>query len=147
MKDFLTSLSCFALGGFVIWEASGYPRQRGVEMHPGHYPGILGYLLVLLGAAVLIKFLVFGGEKPKPSEADQIRVAALLAALAAYAFAIEELGYGLSTFLFVALAVWLFRGTLRASLVTGLAGAVALELVFRFLFRTPLPAGVLAGVL
>ncbi|MCC8190023.1 MAG: tripartite tricarboxylate transporter TctB family protein [Planctomycetes bacterium] len=143
MQDIFTALGCLALGGYVVYEASGYPRQGDVEMHPGHYPGMLGYLMLALGAALLLKFLVKGGEKPPPSDSDRLRLTILAAALTGYSLVMEPVGYALSTFAFVALAVRLFRGTVRTSVCTGLIGAVVLNVVFRYIFKAPLPGGIL----
>ena len=144
MKDFFTALGCLALGGFVVYEASGYPRQRGVEMHPGHYPGILGYIMLGLGAALLIKYLLKGSDKSDSGDgADRGRVALLVACIIAYAAAMESVGYAATTFLFIAFAVRLFHGSVKVSLVTGLAASLALTIVFRHLFHSPVPSGFL----
>lgn len=143
MKDIFTAAGCLALGGYVVYEASGYPRQGDVEMHPGHYPGMLGYIMIALGAALIVKYLVKGQEKSPPSEIDKPRLGILVAALVVYSLVMESVGYALSTFAFVAVAVYLFRGSVKSSLITGLASAVVLNVVFRYVFRAPLPGGFL----
>lgn len=143
MQDILTAVGCFILGGYVILEAAGYPRQGDVEMHPGHYPSILGYIMVALGICLIGKMLWKGWQKTSASDIHKPRLALLVAALVAYSFLMETLGYALSTFLFVATAVYLFRGSAKTSLVTGVASSLILAVVFRYVFRAPLPAGIL----
>lgn len=143
MKDIFTALGCMALGGFVVFEASDYPRQRGVEMHPGHYPSILGYIMLGLGAALLIRYFLSGPSKPVADGTDRKHLAMLVAGFIAYAALMETVGYAVATFLFVTLAVRLFHGTMKTSLLTGLATSLALTFVFRHLFGSPLPGGFL----
>lgn len=143
MNDILTAVGSFILGCFVIMESSGYPRQGDVEMHPGHYPGILGYIMVALAICLAVKILWKGREPSPPSDIAKTRLALLVAALTLYCFSMEYLGYALSTFLFVTVAVRLFRGSGKTSVVTGLGAAVLLGVTFRFIFKAPLPPGIL----
>ena len=143
MKDIITSLGCFALGGYVVYEASSYPTRGGVEMHPGHYPGMLAYIMIALGVVILAKYLWKGTKKSEPSDTDGLRAGLLVVALVLYVMFMETLGYALATFIFVTIGVYLFRGSLKTSASTGIISAAALFVLFYYIFMAPLPTGFL----
>ncbi len=143
MKDIITAIGSLLLGGYVVYVASTYPRVGDIEMQAGFYPGMLGYLMVALGIALLVKWLVTEKQPAPPSDADYTRLAVLALVMVLYVAGMEWIGYALSTFLFTAVAVRLFHGTNKAALITGVLCSAALTGLFQIAFRSPLPAGLL----
>ena len=61
-KDFWAGLMYVGVGAAAILFASELPMGSAVRMGPAYFPSLLGGLLILLGAAALIRSLIVPGE-------------------------------------------------------------------------------------
>ena len=147
-----------ALGAVIVGEALRMDRftEMGSSLYtmPGFVPGMVGALIVLLGAA-----LVFRGwrrqriatpQADAPAGTERFlnrRVLITLALSLGYAAGlIGRLPFGVSTAIYVAAFVWIFsppehslRRRLVHAAITGIATAVVVVLVFEKLFLVTLP--------
>jgi hypothetical protein len=161
--DFVTALVLIALGGAVVAESLRMPRFAELDINPytvpGLVPGALGVVLLVLGAALLVRatraggWRLFGGAAGSSAAADQgIRNLVLAVALCVgYAAGlIGRVPFWLATFLFVALFVVVFEGgraqsgreqVRRLAFAVAFGGLVAagVTLVFQEVFLVRLP--------
>lgn len=61
-KDFWCGVMYFALGAAALWFGAEYPMGTAVRMGPGYFPKVLAGMLVLLGAASLVRSFITPGE-------------------------------------------------------------------------------------
>ena len=100
---------------------------------PGFFPVVLAAAFSLVCLALLI-----GAWRARPAQGTPgaalgwWRMAAAMAALFVYAFALERLGFVLTTF---ALLLFFFKGLERQRWLTALAGSAATALVTYLVFR------------
>ena len=133
-------LLLFAVGGTL--EAS-----RLVIGDPGHPgPGFFPLCLALALGVVALALLLAPARPPRPAVATgdlrPSKAALALVASVAYAFALEPVGFVLTTAAFL---LFLLKGIdnrgWRSSLVIALAAAIACHVVFKVWLAVQLPAG------
>jgi hypothetical protein len=61
-KDFIAGLIFLAFGIAAIVLGNAYPLGTAARMGPGYFPRILGILLIVLGAALMLRGLRFQGS-------------------------------------------------------------------------------------
>jgi putative tricarboxylic transport membrane protein len=161
--DFVTGLLLVALGIAVVVESLRMPRfeQLNVEPYtaPGLVPGVLGAVLLMLGAILFLRAARAGGWRlgsgggRAVGGADQglRRLLLAVALCAGYAAGlVGRLPFWLATFLFVAgfvaLFEWPFAGSRRErlarlafALLFGALISAAVTLVFQKVFLVRLP--------
>jgi hypothetical protein len=101
-KNVLAGLMFIAIAALGLWASRDYPIGTALRMGTGYVPRLLCWVLMGLGAAVLIQGL---RERDAPSERvtlwQLIPVVVVTASLIAFALAIEQLGFVLSVLLLV----------------------------------------------
>ncbi|MEX0591262.1 MAG: tripartite tricarboxylate transporter TctB family protein [Xanthobacteraceae bacterium] len=97
--EIAAALVVCALGGFLIWQGSGYPLGSLNRMGPGFFPVGLGIILMGFGAALVLE--VKRLDTPPP-EWHVRSFVAIMAGLLAFALMLEPFGLVPAT---VALAV------------------------------------------
>jgi hypothetical protein len=155
--DFWTGLAFALLGLAVVWASLEMPRfaDRAIEPYtvPGLVPGMLGVIILVLGAALLLRAARaggwrLGGMRPEGGPGVRRLVLALILCLGYAAGLVGRMPFWLATFLFVAAFVILLewpqgRGRRRArlaiALVYGAAISAAVTLVFQEVFLVRLP--------
>ena len=145
--DFVTGLVLVALGAAVVWASLEMPRfeERGANLYtaPGLVPGVLGAIILVLGAVLFVRAALAGGGRSwspdaKVGAADpgMRRLVLCVALCLVYAIGlIGTLPFWLATFVFVAAFVVLFEWPLATSRTDRL----------RRLFFAPLFAAVIAA--
>jgi hypothetical protein len=139
--DRVAGAALVLLAFLVLWESRALPLGSLRVPGPAFVPGALALLLALLGVLVAVS----GGASQRLRDLgwDEARhAAAIVAACAFVAFAIERLGYRLTmaVMLFVVLRFVERRGALFAALfAVGLA--LATHYLFHTVLRVPLPRG------
>ena len=132
-------LLAIALGGFAVWEASGYPIGELSQMGPGYFPVALGVVMIGLGAALIFEGLRADGESfEKPAWRALVFV---LAGISAFALLLERTGLApasVALVLLVALAEPRFR--LGPAILLALAVSAVSVLIFSVMIGIPLPA-------
>jgi len=115
---------------------------------PGLFPFCLGF--VMAGLSLIGAIQSFGKHEHKQGEAPDSRqpfrwwnIAVIIAAILAYALALEKLGFFICTFLFVGLLLKVVEPQpWKVAIVGGLIAAVSSEIVFNILLRSRIPSGV-----
>jgi putative tricarboxylic transport membrane protein len=101
-KNVLAGLMFIAIAALGLWASRDYPIGTALRMSTGYVPRLLCWVLMGLGAAVLIQGL---REKDAPPERvtlqQLIPIVVVTASLIAFALAIEQLGFVLSVLLLV----------------------------------------------
>ena len=130
-KNVLAGLMFIAIAALGLWVSRDYPIGTALRMGTGYVPRLLCWILMGLGAAVLVQGL---REKDAPPERTSWRqlmpIVVVTTSLVAFAFAIEQLGLVLSILLLVGIGAIAARDiriweTLLAALVlVGLSWAI-----------------------
>jgi hypothetical protein len=162
--DFITGLVFMALGGATVAECLRMPRFEHLHVNPytapGLVPGILGAIILALGAVLCLRAARAGGSRlaerapdARPLLADPGTRRLLLSAILCLGYAgglIGRLPFWLATFVFVAGFVVLFEWPLAAdgsdrlrrglfAVVLAAAVSAAISLVFQEIFLVRLP--------
>jgi hypothetical protein len=114
------------------------------QFQPKLFPSIVGWLLIGAGGGLVLAALRTPAHLNVewPTRNGAIRVAIMLASVAAYVLSIELLGMPISTFLVVSFDVW-YLGNYRwpIPIGTGLISAAVVYLVFMHGLGLTFPAG------
>jgi putative tricarboxylic transport membrane protein len=146
-RDLVSSIIWMALGGiFVVGALQQGLMRRGIP-GPGFFPFLLGLALLFVSLFVLIPALRQKEKDessaffPEPGSLRNLLLAVI--ALFAYGFAMEYIGYLLTTFLFMLITGRLMepKGWWTTTLVA-LLTAVLSYLLFVVLMEVQLPQGV-----
>jgi hypothetical protein len=101
-RDFYAGLLFLFFGAVATWFARDYPMGTALRMGPGYFPMVLGVMLLALGAITCAAGLALRGE---PIERMRTRpLLLILAAVGAFALAVEPAGIVVATVLATALA-------------------------------------------
>jgi putative tricarboxylic transport membrane protein len=127
----------FALAYGIV--GAGYKSRVATDpLGPGAFPALLAVLFGICSIALILKPGTAPGEGWPPREVA-IKTLAGIVAMVAYGFLLEVLGFLISSFLLVAVLVWLLKGTLVQSIATGIVASALLFGIFDFAFGLPLP--------
>ncbi len=125
--DFVTGIVLFALGGATLVESLRMPRFEELNVNPdtapGLVPGVLGLVLLMLGAVLFLRAARAGGWRlgtrsavAHSADPGVHRLALCVALCLGYAAGlVGRLPFWLATFLFVAAFVALFEWPLAIS--------------------------------
>jgi hypothetical protein len=101
-KNVLAGLMFIAIAALGLWISRAYPIGTALRMGTGYVPRLLCWVLMGLGAAILVQGL---REKDTPPERTSWRqlmpIVVVTTSLVAFAMAIEQLGLVLSILLLV----------------------------------------------
>ena len=97
-SDIGSSIFLMALAGFMVWQSEKLSLGRPLAPGPGFFPFCLGLLLIGIALIIFVQGLR-GSPGVRETGLKRGRVVLALAALFAYQFLLEPLGYLLSTFL------------------------------------------------
>jgi putative tricarboxylic transport membrane protein len=101
-KNVLAGLMFIAIAALGLWASRDYPIGTALRMSTGYVPRLLCWVLMGLGAAVLIQGLREKDAAPERVTLQQlIPIVVVTASLIAFALAIEQLGFVLSVLLLV----------------------------------------------
>lgn len=135
-------------GLFMVGQALGIEATDDLISGPRLFPLVITVAWTVLSACYLGQQLLRLARRtdtlPAEPFAHVLRVLGVLAVLVAYAFALEPLGYLVSTFvLFVVVAALLGSHHWMRDVVIGLGLSVGIYLLFTQLLAVRLPSGVL----
>lgn len=143
----ITCLVLISLSLFGIIESSRLERTMKMGVGIAFFPLTMSIFIGLL-AFILLCGIIQGKftvkDKPLWEVGEGKRVVWVLIIFGIYILLIELIGYVLATFLFfVALVLFLGRGQIIQTMVTGAACTFLLYAIFRLWLKSPLPTGFL----
>src|SRR5256885_16194925 len=101
-KNVLAGLMFIAIAALGLWMSRDYPIGTALRMGTGYVPRLLCWILMGLGAAILVQGLREKDAPPEPTSWRQLMpIVVVTTSLAAFPFAIEQLGPVLSILLLV----------------------------------------------
>ena len=115
---------------------------------PGLFPFCLGFLMAILSLIGAIQSLgKYKYEKGQTRDSRQPfrwwNIAVIIAAILAYALALETLGFFICTFIFVGLLLKVVEPQpWKVAIVGGLIAAVSSVIVFNVLLQSRIPSGI-----
>jgi putative tricarboxylic transport membrane protein len=162
--DFITSIGLSIFGLAILIRSLQMPRFKGLGVNPysvpGIVPGLLGFILMILGLILLIRSirqrgyrLGVGGKVVKAFIADDSTKRFLLSLILCNVYAVfvlRRLPYPIATGLFVFVFIFIFefrrwerilsqKRTVLFALFEAICVSGAVTLVFRYLFLVDLP--------
>jgi putative tricarboxylic transport membrane protein len=149
-NDALSGAALIALGGVLLWHIQGFPPMPGQKYGPAWFPGLIAGGLVLCGALLIAARL--RAATPEPLFAlpawmrrarPAISVAAVIAGLLFYIFAVDTLGFHVTAGALLLAWSRLLGASWRLALPVSLAATVVIQLGFYKLLKVPLPWGLL----
>lgn len=145
LNDRLLGVAALLFAAFLTWFGHDLEAPFAYEpVGPAAFPLLLALVIALCGV-----WLVFKGGNDVPANAPgaNLRIATMVATLAAYGFFFQWLGFIVSTALMSAVVGRLFGGTWLKSAVGGVLLAIALFFLFDKAMDVVLPAGLLGDLL
>jgi hypothetical protein len=145
--DRIFALICLGLSGWLIHESFKFDYMTTYTPGPGFHPFWLGVCLSLLSACLLFDtFRRKGGkeddESKLPGKKGLLRVGLILLITAVLAFLMTRLGFVLSCFVFIVLALAILeKFKIVKSLFYGAVMSGAIFLIFRYWLEVDLPKG------
>ncbi len=141
-RDVFVAAAALGFGAAAIYQSAKLPFGTVRSPGQGFFPWWTSVVIVLLALVLLFQALTFRLSASREESGSVAKVASLLAALAAYTFLLDPLGYPLCTFLLV---LFMLRVTnpLRLWVALGMAAitAVGSYIVFAIWLSVPLPRG------
>lgn len=140
-RDLVSGIIFLVSGAALAWKAQDYRMGTLVQMGPGYFPFLIGLGIVGTGVALTVKAFVSGSEEALPRIAWR-PLLCLLAAVIAFALALDRLGLVAATVLLILIGRFASPRPLGwiATIVLTVAASAALVVVFRELLGLPLKA-------
>ncbi|HEX9265290.1 MAG TPA: tripartite tricarboxylate transporter TctB family protein [Candidatus Binatia bacterium] len=146
-SDIAASVILIGLAVFVLFESRNLPFGSMRVPQTGFFPATLAILLLIFSVILLAQcFLNIETVRAADRIAEEgwVRIGATLATMAGFAFALERLGFLLSTFVLMILLLRAIESQSWPKVVAiALATAVVAYAIFGWLLGIPLPVGAL----
>jgi len=148
VMNLLLGLLLLALGGYILFQASGFSEMGA------RFPLLVGYGFLLLAVILLVmnlvpKAAIVASSRPF-AEVPWRTWGTVVGALALFGFAVDVVGFYESSFLFVLFTYWLLapRGQSQARRLTTAAVfaapfTIAVYIAFRLVLEIPTPHGLI----
>jgi putative tricarboxylic transport membrane protein len=151
VNDLISGALLILLAGAMIAYTTTFPPFPGQKYGPALFPRILGAGMIICGVLLMLRGrrqLAAGAPLAGLDAAYRpargwMSAAMIVSAIVAYIALSDTLGFVLTAFpILLGLLVW-FRVKPVTALVTAVLAVLAVDLFFGWLFRVPLPLGVL----
>ena len=114
---------------------------------PGFFPFGAGLIMLILSLIALFQLIGKKNSierKPRQEPFRWWNIVIILAAVTAYAFSLEKVGFLINTFLFICLLLKVVEPqSWKTAILGGLITAVAANLIFNVIFQAQIPSGIL----
>ena len=114
---------------------------------PGFFPFSAGFVMIILSLSALFQSMTKKKKVEKMNRQEPFRwwnIVIILAAITAYAFSLEKIGFLINTFLFMCLLLKVVEPQpWKTAILGGLITTIAANLIFNVIFRAQIPAGIL----
>jgi putative tricarboxylic transport membrane protein len=129
-KNVLAGLMFIGIAALGLWVSRNYPVGTTLRMGTGYVPRLLCWLLIGLGAAILVQGLR-ERDVAQPAEPDAwarlLPIVVVTTSLVAFALAIEQLGLVLSILLLVGIGALAARGIRPWEVLAAALGLIVLS--------------------
>lgn len=151
VNDLISGAILIALSVAMIAYTTTFPPFPGQKYGPALFPRIIGSGMILCGLLLMIrgrKQLAAGAPLAGIDESYRATrgwasVMILLGVIASYIFFSDALGFVPVAFLGVLLLLWWFGVSLGRAVLIAFIAVLAVDWFFGWLFRVPLPIGLL----
>ncbi len=144
---FYCNLFWLLLSLFICVESSRLKLGTIHQPGPGFFPFCAGLAMLILSLAALFQSIKKRSKEEKTPRREPLRwwnIIIILAAVIAYAFSLEKIGFLINTFLFMCILLKVVEPqTWKTAIIGGLITAVAANLIFNVIFQAQIPSGVL----
>jgi len=139
MSDRIFGLFGLALAGFYLWATSIIPDSFMIDVvGPRAFPYIVGTILAICS----LYFLLRPDEEPDwPILANLIEIVFATAVMFLYAWALSKVGFVIATVFATAYLSWRLGTRPLSALITGVATAVGIYVVFHLVLGLSLAKG------
>ena len=149
VNDALIGAALVALGAVVLWHIQGYPPMPGQKYGPAWFPGLIAAGLIACGALLVLGRLRSASPQPIAQLPDWVRrpravagVSSVIAGLLFYIFAVDALGFYLTSSLLLLAWTRVLRASWLLALPVAIGATVVIHLSFYKLLKVPLPWGI-----
>jgi putative tricarboxylic transport membrane protein len=151
VNDLISGAILIVLALAMIAYTTTFPPFPGQKYGPSLFPRLIGGGLIVCGVMLVLRGRrqVAQGEPLAAMDESYRRahglasVAMCLAAIGFYILASGRLGFVIAGFLSTAAQLWWFRAGLARSAVIALVAVLFVDWFFGWIFRVPLPIGIL----
>lgn len=126
-----------------------YRLKLGAVTKPGSgfFPFSAGLVMLVLALVALMQLTRQEKKEGESAGREEVRwwnIVIILAAVGAYAFTLETIGFLINTFLFVTLLLKVIEPqSWKASILGGVIAAAAANVLFNVIFKAQIPSGIL----
>ena len=126
-----------------------YRLKLGAVTKPGSgfFPFSAGLVMLVLALVALMQLTRQEKKEGESGGREEVRwwnIMIILAAVGAYAFTLETIGFLINTFLFVTLLLKVIEPqSWKASILGGVIAAAAANVLFNVIFKAQIPSGIL----
>jgi putative tricarboxylic transport membrane protein len=149
MRRILLYANLFWILFSLVTCVESYRLKLGTIHTPGagFFPFAAGFTMLILSLAALFQSIRAREKEEKTLRQEPLRwwnIVIILAAVTAYAFSLEKIGFLINTFLFMCLLLKVVEPqTWKTSIIGGLITAIAANLLFNVIFKAQIPSGIL----
>jgi putative tricarboxylic transport membrane protein len=148
-NDALIGAALAALGAVVLWHIQSFPPMTGQKYGPAWFPGLIAGGLVICGGLLILGRLRAATPRPLAELPAWVRrpraraaVASVIVGLLFYIFAVDALGFHITSALLLLVWARFLRASWRLALPIAIGATVVIHLSFYKLLKIPLPWGV-----
>jgi putative tricarboxylic transport membrane protein len=151
VNDLISGAILIVLALAMITYTTTFPPFPGQKYGPSLFPRLIGCGLIVSGTMLVLRgWRQLAGGQPLAAMDERYRrahglasVAMCLAAIGFYILVSGRLGFVIAGFLSTATLLWWFRVGLARSALIALVAVLFVDWFFGWIFRVPLPIGVL----
>lgn len=137
-----------AVGVAILFYVRDFPTLPSGELGPALFPGIIGGLMVLLGAILVARWIKNRKKDPTSTKEPAIvhwrgwvNAGFILGAIIFYLLAADFLGFLTTVIVMNSLLMYRLGAKAWMAIVAGIVSAVAIWLIFSKVLLVPLPLG------
>jgi len=149
MRRVLLCCNLFWILFALITCIEAYRLKLGAVTKPGSgfFPFSAGLVMLVLALVALMQLTRQEKKEGESGGREEVRwwnIVIILAAVGAYAFTLETIGFLINTFLFVTLLLKVIEPqSWKASILGGVIAAAAANVLFNVIFKAQIPSGIL----
>lgn len=147
-SDLPSGVSAIAVGAAILVYIRGFPTLPSGELGPALFPGIIGGLMVLMGALLVVRWIKNRRQDPAdPLESEAvhwrgwINAGFIIGAIIFYLLAVDFLGFLTTMIAMSSLLIFRLGAKAWVAITAGTLSTVLIWLIFNKVLMVPLPLG------